>query len=257
MHEEWLQLLDHFHLHCVIPAGALSRDGLRWIHAKHQRFLFSVKALGVVFRGKFLELLNAAFAAGDLAFPGGLAELAAPPLFEELLVSLRRKSWVVYSKAPFGGPAQVLNYLGRYTHRVAISNHRIANVAEGGVTFRYRDRSDENQEKNLTLPGHEFVRRFLLHVLPGGFQRIRHYGILAGRSKTAALAQCRAAMGIEDAPKVIAPETATQRLLEVAGIDVLKCPCCTTGRMRRGLAIPGSQPLCRLPDLATCLVNTS
>lgn len=251
----WNQkLLDHFHLHCVIPAGALADDGQRWIPAKYTTFLFPVKALAVVFRAKFLALLEEAGRKGDLLFPGDLAPLSAPQIFDELLLKLRRKAWVVYSKAPFhGGPEQVLDYLGRYTHRVALSNHRLVHISEGGVTFCYRDRSDGNSSKVMTVSGHEFLRRFLLHVLPRGFQRIRHYGLLAARTKAESLAQCRAALAVTDTPTKPAPQTATQRLLEVAGIDVLKCPCCQLGRMQRGAVIPRSRPAFRIPSLVECL----
>jgi hypothetical protein len=225
------QLLDHFHLHCVIPAGALSDDGATWIPAKHHKFLFSVRAMSIVFRSKFISLLTEAFTAGKLIFPGNLAPLGNATNFDDLLESLRRKKWVVYSKAPFGGPGQVLDYLGRYTHRVALGNHRIRDVGEQSVTFSYRDRANDNKKKTMTLSSDEFIRRFLLHVLPSGFQRIRHYGILAGRSKADALAKCRAALGAAtpaDAPEV----TAAERLLSVAGIDIKRCPCCKIGEMQ-------------------------
>ena len=227
----WNQkLLDHFHLHCVIPAGALSDDGQRWIKSRNAGFLFSVKALGIVFRAKFIARLRIAFEGAELHFPGDLVPLAEPRRFELLLEDLTQKNWVVYSKAPFGGPEKVLEYLGRYTHRVAISNHRIVDVNDQDVSFAYQDRADGNQKKTLTLTGHEFVRRFLLHVLPSGFTRIRHYGFLASRGKKEALTHCRAALGAT-APRPIEEKTATQRLLDATGVDVLKCPHCPTGRM--------------------------
>jgi hypothetical protein len=226
------QQLDHFHLHCVIPAGALSDDGETWIPAKHHKFLFSIRALSIVFKAKFISRLTDAFTESKLIFPGNLAPLGNARNFDDFLESLRPKKWVVYSKAPFGGPGQVLDYLGRYTHRVAISNHRIRDVGEQTVTFNYRDRADENKKKTMTLSGEEFIRRFLLHVLPSGFQRIRHYGILAGRSKADALAKCRAALSAAAPAK--APEVpAAERLLNVAGIDIKRCPCCGTGEMQR------------------------
>jgi hypothetical protein len=246
------QLLDHFHLHCVIPAGALSDDG-RWVRAKYETFLFPVKALAVVFRAKFLALLEQAFDAEELVFPHHLAEFAAPPIFADLLLGLHRKDWIVYSKAPFhGGPEQVLDYLGRYTHRVAISNHRLLDVSAAGVTFSYRDRKDGNSAKVLTVSGHEFLRRFLLHVLPRGFQRIRHYGFLAARAKAESLARCRAALAVAVPPKTESL-TAVERLLKVSGLDVLKCPCCEIGRMRRTDPLPRARPTIRLPSLAECL----
>lgn len=231
----WNQkLLDHFHIHCVIPAGVLSDDGTTWIAAKSDRFLFPVKALSVVFRAKFLAHLRCAFEDGDLAFPGELAPRGEPHAFADLLSSIATKKWVVYSKAPFGGPERVLEYLGRYTHRVAISNHRLVDVTGGDIAFSYRDRADGNKVKTATVSGHEFVRRFLLHALPRGFTRIRHYGLLASRKKAESLAACRAALGA--APPATPAKIhggAVERLLALTGIDVLKCPKCATGRMKR------------------------
>lgn len=252
------QLLDHFHLHCVIPAGALSGDGQTWVKAKHHRFLFSVKALSVVFRAKFIAHLEQAFHDGELDFSGALSDLAHPMLFDGLVEKVRHKKWVVYSKAPFGGPGQVLDYLGRYTHRVAISNHRLVDVTADGVTFAYRDRSDASKNKTAQVTGEEFVRRFLLHVLPRGFQRIRHYGILASRGKTEALAASRAALGVTKPPTKPKAMSAVDRLLALTGIDIKKCPRCIGGRMQRDRLLVGK---CRYqdyprPDFAGCF-NTS
>ncbi|MHB1426995.1 MAG: IS91 family transposase [Gemmataceae bacterium] len=251
------QLLDHFHLHCIIPAGALSPDGKTWIPAQNPTFLFHVGSLGEVFREKFLALLECAASSGRLTFEGQLEPLAAPHIFAEELVRLRAKKWVVYSKAPFsGGPEQVLDYLGRYTHRTGISNHRIQGVSEGGVTFSYRDRKDGNAEKTLTVSGHEFLRRFLLHVVPKRFQRIRHYGFLASRSKTNELAACRAALAVAESPAKREPLPAAALLLKVSGIDVRKCPCCEAGRMERVAALPATRSTSRLPPLVE-VFNTS
>ncbi|MBU6430178.1 MAG: IS91 family transposase, partial [Cyanobacteria bacterium REEB65] len=251
------QLRDHFHLHCVIPAGALSKDGTSWIPARSASYLFDVKSLGLVFREKFLTLLEAAHGEKRLIFPGQLEPLAAPHIFAEDLVRLRAKTWVVYSKAPFhGGPEQVLDYLGRYTHRIAISNHRILDVSEAGVTFSYRDRKDGNALKTMTVSGHEFLRRFLLHVLPRRFQRIRHYGFLAARAKGEELAKCRAALGATEAPVEPEKMTAVERLLKVSGIDVLKCPCCEAGRMKRSDFLAPTRAARRVPSLIDVL-NTS
>ena len=162
----WDQTLkDHFHLHCLVPAGALSFDHRRWISAR-KNFLFPVTALSQVFRGKFLDLLQQACDKGKI-----------PAANNEIKAS-RKKSWVVYAKKPFGSPQTVLDYLGRYTHRVALSNDRILNVQNGQVTLSYRDRKDGDRKKPLPLDAHEFIRRFLLHVLPDGFMRIRHFGFL-------------------------------------------------------------------------------
>ena len=175
-------LLDHFHLHCLVPAGALSFDQKRWSPAR-QNFLFPVKALSMVFRGKFLDLLKSAFDQNKLLFVGQTASLADPAAFQLLINALRKKPWIVYAKKPFGSPVHVLDYLGRYTHRVALSNDRILSAHNGEVTFSYRDRKDQNRKKTMTLDAHEFIRRFLLHVIPKGFVRVRHFGFLANRSK--------------------------------------------------------------------------
>lgn len=167
------KLRDHFHIHCVIPAGGLSEEG-KWIHAKHLDYLFSVRALSVVFRGKYLDLLTKAYEDDELIFPGKQQALQDPICFRNLLDCLRDKNWVVFSKAPFQGPEKVINYLGRYTHRVAISNNRIVGVNDTNVSFTYRDRKTEKTRVE-TVAGTEFLRRFLLHSLPKGLQRIRHY----------------------------------------------------------------------------------
>ncbi|HEY2923057.1 MAG TPA: IS91 family transposase, partial [Candidatus Binatia bacterium] len=175
----WDQTLkDHFHLHCLVPAGALSVDHSRWIAAR-KNFLFPVTALSQVFRGKFWALLKQSIDRGKL-----------PAANNEIKAS-RRKSWVVYAKKPLGSPQTVLDYLGRYTHRVALSNDRIVKVEDEEVTLSYRDRKDGNRKKTIPLKAHEFIRRFLLHVLPDGFMRIRHFGFLANRSKKQMLTQCR------------------------------------------------------------------
>ena len=187
----WDQILgSHYHIHCVIPGGALSLDGTRWIAAR-SNFLFSVRALSIVFRAKFLDRLAAAHRSGKLIFAGTIAALAQAEPFHRLLSTVRNKKWVVYAKRPFASPETVLAYLGRYTHRTAIANHRIVAVHEETVTFSYRDRKDSGQQKLMTLAGEEFLRRFLLHVLPPRVMRIRHFGFLANRSKAAQLQQCR------------------------------------------------------------------
>lgn len=187
----WDQTLGpHYHLHCVIPGGALSFDGSRWLAAR-SNFLFHVRALSIVFRAKFLDFLAAAHHRGKLVFHGSTAPLAKSGSFGELLSTVRKKKWVVYAKRPFASPEIVLAYLGRYTHRTAISNYRILAVGHGCVTFSYRDRKDSSQQKTMTLDACEFIRRFLLHVLPSGLMRIRHFGFLANRWKAAQLVRCR------------------------------------------------------------------
>ncbi|MFQ5684974.1 MAG: IS91 family transposase, partial [Candidatus Binatia bacterium] len=195
----WDQVLnDHFHLHCLIPQGGLSFDHSRWIPAR-KTFLFHVKALSIVFRGKFLDFVQKAFDRAKLQFPGRTAPLKVPQTFKRLISHLRRNKWVVYAKKPFGSPQKVLDYLGRYTHRVALSNDRIVKVQNAQVTFTYRDRKDKDRLKSMTVEAEEFIRRFLLHVLPSGLMRIRHFGFLANRSKKQALPQCRELLGLDPA----------------------------------------------------------
>ncbi|MDP3212970.1 MAG: IS91 family transposase [Deltaproteobacteria bacterium] len=190
----WTQtLLHHPHVHCVVPGGGLAPDGLRWVPSRDGFFL-PVRVLASLFRGKFLAFLQKAEQAGELRFAGVTAALATPEGFAAFLKAQRERAWVVYAKAPFGSPEQVLKYLARYTHRVAISNRRILSMDDKGVTFRYRDNATGGQ-KSMTLDGVEFLRRFLLHVLPTGFVRIRYYGLLANRYRAQNLERCRALLG--------------------------------------------------------------
>src|SRR6266581_8028271 len=215
----WDQTLkDHFHLHCLVPAGALSFDQSRWISAR-KSFLFSVKALSRVFRGKFLTLLQQAYERGKL------------PAANNETKALRKTNWIIYAKKPFGSPQTVLDYLGRYTHRVALSNDRILRIENGEVTLSYRDRKDGDQTKTLLLDAQEFIRRFLLHLLPEGFLRIRHFGLLANRSKKLALAQCRKLLDLDPALPQPPLLSAKDLLLKITGVDLSRCPCCCEGRM--------------------------
>ena len=225
------KLLDHIHLHCLIPGGALSPDGQRWTPAR-RGFLFPVKALSAVFRGKFLAYIDKAFAAGHLQFPGKTAPHGTPEGFRQLLRPLWDTPWVVYTKSSFPEPANVLDYLARYTHRVAISNHRITHVADGTVTFSYRDRKNQGAKKTLTLDAPEFIRRFLLHVVPKAFARIRHFGFLASRSKATDLARCRQLLRLAPAPPLPPRKTARELLLHLTGSDLTLCPRCRRGTMR-------------------------
>src|SRR5882672_10667024 len=193
----WNQKLQiHPHVHCVVPAGGLSLDHTRWIRS-HPRFFLPIPVLRKVFRGKFVAALKLAFQRDQLHLSGNLARLAQPKFFAAWLRPLFRKNWVVYSKPPFGGPEYVLHYLGRYTHRVAISNHRLVSFAEQTVTFRWRDSAHNNEQKLLTLSLDEFLRRFLLHVLPKRFVRIRSFGSLANRRRATLLPLCFHLLGSE------------------------------------------------------------
>lgn len=186
----WSQRLSlHPHVHCVIPAGGLSLDHTCWVNAS-DRFFLPQKVLSRVFRGKFIAGLKEAFQGDQLHFAGNLTSLAQHKIFAAWLRRLFRNDWVVYAKPPFGGPAYVLQYLGRYTHRVAISNHRLVSFADGKVTFRWRDSAHGNEQKLMTLSVDEFLRRFLLHLLPKGFVRIRSFGFLANRRRATLLPRC-------------------------------------------------------------------
>ena len=228
----WDQTLgDHIHLHCAIAGGALARDGKRWVSADPD-FLFPVRAMSQVFRGKFLDFLKKAFHSGELIFPGQIAGLAEEAAFRKLTALLYEKKWVVYAKRAFAGPQSVLDYIGRYTHRVAISNHRILSVKDGVVTFSYRDSRDANKRKAMSLPAHEFIRRFMLHAIPDSFMRVRHFGFLANRRKKEALSRCRALLGLT--PVVVRAETKTteELVLELTGKNLHACPACQVGRMK-------------------------
>lgn len=188
----WSQKLEaHPHIHCVVPAGGISLDGQRWISPRKKKFFLPVKPLGHLFRGKLLAYLKEAFAENRLEFHGRLRELAHPVRFQDLLSSLQAKEWVVYVKPPFGGPQHVLRYLARYTHRVAISNGRLLGLENGRVRFRWRDSQHGNQIQETSLDAVEFIRRFLLHVLPCGFVKIRHFGFLSNRNRKTMIPRCR------------------------------------------------------------------
>jgi len=235
----WGQTLTHHpHVHCVVPGGGPSLDGTRWV-ACRPGFFLPVRVLSRLFRRLFLEQLRAAFEDGELGFFGDLAALAEPATFARRLCELRRVEWVVYAKPPFGTPERVLAYLGRYTHRVAIANSRLVSITDREVAFRWRDYRHHGKAKVMTLAAGEFIRRFLLHTLPDGFHRIRHYGFLANAHRAEKLALCRkllAAPAPEPAaqPGAAAPPTRRHDL----------CPCCggqmlTLATWRCGEAPPG------------------
>jgi hypothetical protein len=210
----WGQNLEHHpHVHYIVPAGGLAPDGSRWIDSS-RRFFLPVHALSRVFRGKFVTGLKQLAAEGKLQFHGSQRHLATPGCFRNFLRQLFQKDWVVYAKPPFGGAEHVLNYLARYTHRVAISNHRLVGFENDHVSFRWRDYAHGGRQKVMTVSAHEFLRRFLLHVLPGGWVRIRHFGFFANRRRGAALERCRALLGI--AARVDLPEPPS-----------LRCPACS------------------------------
>jgi hypothetical protein len=204
LHTWGQNLLHHPHVHCVIPVGGLSPDRTQWVHPRYPFFL-PVKVLSRVFRGKFVAGLRRAFRLGRLSFSGRLQHLTEAPAFRAFLRRLFRHDWVVYAKPPFGGPAHVLQYLARYTHRVAISNQRILNVADDTVTFQWKDYRHGRQPRTMTITAVEFLRRFFLHILPKGFVRIRFCGFLAHRRRAHDLPLCRSALAARPSEVVATP----------------------------------------------------
>jgi hypothetical protein len=231
----WGQSLAlHPHVHCVVTGGGLSPDGNRWV-AGREDFFLPVRVLSRVFRGKFLSGLRAAFRRGRLRFPGRLAALARPRRFDRLIAETVRTEWVVFAQPPFGGAATVLKYLARYTHRTAISNHRLVDLADGRVTFHWKDYAHGGRPSTMTLEAVEFVRRFLLHVLPAGFVRVRHYGLLANRHRRQKLARCRELLGMAPPPQIdtapAEPEPIVPAGRESTVTPTRACPRCGAGRM--------------------------
>ena len=241
----WAQnLLHHPHVHCVVPGGGLSIDGERWISCRPGFFL-PVRVLSKVFRGKLLDMTRQAFVHGELEFQGGLARLEDQEEFASHLKTAYANDWVVYAKPPFGGPQQVYKYLARYTHRVAISNHRLVSLQDGRVRFHWKDRARRSRQRLMTLDAVEFIRRFLLHVLPKGFVRIRHYGLLANRTRRDMLARCRELMAVESAESPVCTIEPYD--------DQVPCPECETGHMVRIGVLPETarhqQPPIRLVQI--------
>jgi len=235
LHTWGQNLLFHPHLHCVVTGGGLSPDG-RWVAGQEDYFL-PVRVLGQLFRGKFLAGLKAAYQAGQLTLTGSVEHLQEPREFRRLLDTLYRQSWVVYAKPPFGGAAQVYQYLGRYTHRVAISNRRLVSMEQDRVAFRYKDYADGARQKVMTLNADEFIRRFLLHVLPKGFVRIRHYGLLAGRNVDTKLADCQRLLGGVTEPNDVVAEANAEAAAkdDAAEPAWLRCPKCCAPLRRHDL----------------------
>ena len=225
-------LLHHPHLHCVVAGGGPSADGSRWIPCRRNFFL-PVRVLARLFRRLFLEYLRRALEADKLSFFGSLAPLRDRRVFRRHLSAARKSEWVVYAKAPFAGPEKVLAYVARYTHRVAISNDRLIGIDDGKVRFRWKDYRNGNRPKTMALTANEFIRRFLLHVLPDGFQRIRYYGFLGNRCREEKLARCRQLLAMPP-PEPSACDAATDyrgRYDEITGTSLTECPACHYGRM--------------------------
>jgi hypothetical protein len=226
----WTQtLLHHPHIHCIVPGGGISPDGTRWVKSRDDFFIHFL-VLSRLFRGKFLAYLVEAARAGALRFAGATAPLATSAGFAAFVEDQRAKDWVVYAKPPFGSPEQVLKYLARYTHRVAISDRRILDIQDAGVTFRYRDNARGPQV--MTLDGVEFLRRFLLHVLPTGFVRIRYFGLLANRGRAQNLDRCRALLAATPSPAATSTASSRPAPPAPADDDQRRCPSCGTGHLR-------------------------
>jgi hypothetical protein len=252
LHTWGQNLMFHPHLHCVVPGGGLSPDGSRWIPCR-KGFFLPVRVLSCLFRRLFTESLQRAFDAGQLEFFSALENLRDRTAFRRLLGRVRSRKWVVYAKKPFAGPQQVLDYVGRYTHRVAISNNRILNIEDGQVTFRYKDYRNGSQQKTMTLSADEFIRRFLLHVLPEGFHRIRYYGFLGNRYRKEKLEQCRQLLGMvplqPDSPTEVTELDYRDRYQALTGSSLWECPACHRGRMIVIAEIP--------PGIIPTIIDTS
>jgi hypothetical protein len=233
LHTWGQNLLHHPHLHCLVPGGGISLDGSRWI-ACRRGFFLSVRVLSRLFRRLFLHYLEKAFVAGQLNFFSSLQPLQERCAFLRHLARVRTVEWVVYAKPPFAGPQQVLGYIGRYTHRIAISNNRLVSIDEGNVRFRWKDYRHGDHHGTMTLTADEFIRRFLIHVLPNGFQRIRYYGFLCNRQRESKLACCRHLLGMPRSEPAQAPCLAEdyRDLYEtLTGTSLKLCPVCGHGHM--------------------------
>jgi len=231
LHTWGQNLLYHPHIHCIVPGGGLTRDG-RWVYSR-KKFFIPVKVLSRKFRGKFM----AYFRQARLEFHGPAEDLNMPGNFDSFVSGLYKKDWITYCKPPFRDASKVVNYLGRYTHRVAISNNRILKLEDGLVTFNWRDYRDGNKVKAMTIPADEFIRRFLLHVLPPGFRKIRHYGILAAKDKSVRIALCKRLTNTAFAVK--APRETMEILRGMLGDTFNLCPQCGVGHLTR------ASPVCR------------
>jgi len=239
LHTWGQNLMDHPHLHCIVTGGGLSLDGKRWLSCR-KGFFIPVRVLSRLFRGKVLDYLKESWESEKLKFTGTIAGLQDPDQFAVFLKDLYCREWVVYAKPPFKDPEMLLDYLGRYTHRIAIGNHRILKMQNDKVFFLWRDYADGNKNKTMTVEASEFIRRFLLHVLPERFVKIRYYGLLANRNSNTILAQCRRLLActVKVSNKNV-NETWQEFLLRVCGIDLMKCPFCGKGKMiRKEIILP-------------------
>jgi predicted Zn-ribbon and HTH transcriptional regulator len=227
----WSQtLIDHFHLHCLIPAGVFSFAKDKWIPAR-ESFLFRIDSLAKEFRKRYLQNLQATYLKKQLIFPGNTARFESKEEFGQLIKKLSKLKWIAYAKAPFAGPQQVLEYLGLYTHRVAISNNRIVSIDNDKVSFTYRDREKNNEIRKMSLDAYEFIRRFLLHILPKGFVKIRYFGFLAHTNKKQAIVLLRKLINPDAVMPEKIKETIAEMMLRLTGNDISCCPQCKKGKM--------------------------
>jgi hypothetical protein len=234
-------LTDHPHIHCIVTGGGLSFDGKRWI-ACRKKFFLPVTVLSRLFRGKVLSFLKKAYRSGNIEFTGQIASLQEERNFQGLLTELYRQEWVVYCKPPFKNAEKAVDYLGRYTHRVALSNERIVGFEGGRVAFTYRDSADHDKVKRMSLDAFEFIRRFLLHILPDGFMKIRHFGILSNRTRKTKLTRCKRLLRVKSdrANESSKPESWRDLFMRLTGIDLTLCPACGKGKMvLRETLLPG------------------
>jgi hypothetical protein len=232
LHTWGQNLMNHPHIHCIVPGGGLSQDGRRWIATKKD-FFIPIKVLSRKFRGKFLHYFKKAYYDNKLRLMQEASDLKEKCLFQCFIDKLYEKEWIVYCKPPFKSAEYVVEYLGRYTHRVAISNNRIVKLENGAVTFKWRDYKNKNKEKLMTLKAEEFIRRFLMHILPSKFVKIRHYGILSNRNRATKLQTCKSLTGVILMKKEITPAklNAAELFLKLTGIDINICPFCKQGKM--------------------------
>ena len=231
LHTWGQNLMDHPHAHCIVTGGGLSNDESHWV-ACRKNFFIPVRVMSALFRGKFLDYFKESYNSQQLELTGSIGHLMEPYVFEQFLRKLYHKKWVVYCKPPFNGIAGVLQYLSRYTHRIAISNNRLLKVEDGKVTFLWRDYADGDKQKVMTVDAEEFIRRFLLHVLPDRYVKIRHFGLLANRRRKYHIALCRLFLGSDKTEIVKSePKTWQELMIEVSGVDVTKCPVCRKGKM--------------------------
>ena len=234
----WSQtLMDHFHIHCLVPAGALSPAKDKWTPAR-QSFLFRIKSLAKECRKRYLQKLKRAYQQKKIIFPGKTERLGAPQTFEEMTQKLAEIEWIAYAKRSFAGPEQVLEYLGRYTHRIAISNNRLLDIDNGRVVFSYRDRKNNNEKKTMNLNAEEFIRRFLLHVLPKGFMKIRYFGFLSNMKKKECIQIIRKLLESKAELVEQVKETVQEIMQRVTGIDITCCPKCQKGKMIKIRELP-------------------